>query len=84
MNRTRTRLLSVVGAMTLSAGLTLAVTPSASANPPVVRLHSFATKAECVKAQSSPAYNNSYVRVTKACFRNPIVPNWNFETLARY
>jgi len=84
MNRTRARVLSLAGALALSATVAVAGATPASANPPVVRLHSFATKAECVKAQASPAYNNSYVRVTKACFYNPIVPNWNFESLSRY
>ncbi|GAA1752560.1 hypothetical protein [Aeromicrobium alkaliterrae] len=83
MNRSRTRVLSLLGAAALASSLTVGFSSSASANPPQPRLHSFATKAECLKAQNSPAYNNSYVRVYQTCRYNSITPNWHFHSIAR-
>ncbi len=40
----------------------------------------YSTKSACVAASSSPAYNNSYVRVAKACYYIGGGAGWAFYT----
>lgn len=56
-------------------------TPSAAQAAGTLTQHGgYATKTSCVAASSSPAYNNSYVRVAKACYNIGGGAGWAFYT----